>query len=76
MPSDSAWSAAHGACERAWVALVRDGCDPDVALDRVWDCMLCASGHREGHCFDSRDRAVEDEIRDILEKGTKQCQGR
>ena len=43
----------------------------DVALDRTWDAYQCALAGSSTHCFDPRDRMLENKLRTIRERGTK-----
>ena len=68
---DSSWEAlckVADACERHYRELVDGGCDEDVAADRIFDALRCATEHPELHCFDRRDRALEYELRGIYQK--------
>lgn len=66
-PSAAALVAMERACEGRYAALVRDGCDEDVAADRTFDALEHATGERDGHAFDGRDRLFESELRTIRE---------
>ena len=58
------------ACEERFNELIARGCDPDVALDRVWDCYDVAfNASGKTHCYDSRDRLFESKLRGIVKEG-------
>lgn len=54
--------------DRHFSALVDDGCDEDVARDRTWDAYVHAFENSGDHCFDTRDRAAEAEMRIATER--------
>lgn len=49
-------------------SLLADGCDKDVALDRTWDAFECAVNQSSTHCYDSRDRLLENRLRTVINR--------
>ena len=58
-------------CTKHYERLIAAGCAEDVALDRTWDAYQCALAGSSNHCFDPRDRMLENKLRTIRERGTK-----
>jgi hypothetical protein len=55
-------------CEERYRTLTVDGCDEDVAADRVFDALNCALDRTDQHCFDPRDRLFENRLRTVASK--------
>lgn len=53
-------------CESRYRQLCADGVDEQVAADRVFDAYECAYNDTEQHCFDSKDRLLENQLRTIV----------
>lgn len=53
-------------CEDSYQQLVNGGCTEDVACDRVFDTLHCVLDEEDMHCFDPRDKALEDRLREIV----------
>lgn len=68
-PSVQATASMLNACEERYKALIADGVDESIALDRVWDCYEAAYEDLDRHCFDPRDRLFENKLRTIRQKG-------
>jgi hypothetical protein len=56
-------------CESWYSKLLNGGCTEDVAADRVWDALNCALERQDQHCFDPRDRLLENKLRTMAQKG-------
>lgn len=56
-------------CEERYQELLGDGCDEDVAADRVMDVLTCALERTGTHCFDTRDRLFENRLRTEVRRG-------
>ena len=52
-------------CSAHMGRLVARGAHPDVARDRCWDAYEAAWLGLERHCFDPRDRLLENRLRTI-----------
>lgn len=61
-------------CER-YLELISAGCAEDVAADRVWDCLSAALGVVKC-CYDTRDRLFERRLRDVVERGSINEEGK
>ena len=68
MPSDEAVEQMADACSDHYKALLAGGCEPSIALDRVFDCFDLAATASEAHCFDERDRLLETKLRNLVER--------
>lgn len=69
-PSGEALDRMVGRCDEYWRALLDEGCDNDVALDRAFDALRAAFGEVE-HAYDDRDRLFENELRTIAAEGAR-----
>jgi hypothetical protein len=58
---------AESECETHYAALLRGGCEQEIALERTWDALRQAFG--DGHCYDPRERMLELRIRETLKEG-------
>lgn len=67
-PSHATLARMVEACEARYLALVKNGCDEDVAADRTFDALRAALGEIP-HPFDSRDRLFETKLRAIAAEG-------
>lgn len=65
LPTLEATIRMHELCGEKYEALVNEGCDAGVALDRVCDCYDLAYSGSVNHCADPRDRAFEDQLREV-----------
>lgn len=67
-PSGEALDRMVWRCDEYWRALMDEGCDEDVSLDRAFDALRAALGEVE-HAYDKRDRLFENELRTIAAEG-------
>ena len=56
-------------CEEHYQRLISDGCSEDVAADRTYDTLQCVLERDDQHCFDPRDKLLENKLRTIVQKG-------
>lgn len=61
-------------CEERFAALVAQGCDEDVAADRVMDAFGAALGERPAP-FDPRDRMFTNQLRTAAGKEIEDEEG-
>ena len=69
LPSRETVSEMLATCDARYNQLITDGCEEQVALDRVWDAYVCAFDLADVHCYDPRDRLFESKLRNIRKKG-------
>ena len=69
MPDPSIIAEMLAACGEHYRQLVTGGCEESIALDRTWDAYECAFLGGDAHCFDPRDRLLENRLRTIKERG-------